>query len=550
MSPRWRAFERSLRPRVRAAVHAVPSLLQEYERVRNRWGRHRSVPPWLIRWCVVLLLYPMLTAATKPVPLLVVVIWLWVLAAACLRAQQLQTALYAAPALHVFQHLPLSDAQIFRTQWQGFVAKSAWSALDFSMLYAVLVSRDGAGWGGVLTGVALGGVQWLFMLALATCLHRWVPRVVPFLALLLGGGACLLLFFSQPALVGVLHPVARWIPPLGWLPQATSDGIGSGLAGKLPSTVVWVVVLAAFLPAYRRIRGAYALSAAHFEAARGATVMGEAADAPWREFVDQFTEQPAAVEAIIRGRTWLDGMDWKSLGIVERGIGRLLTPRQRMVAEFLVAGHPQWTRELRRMLLLAVPLLVGARVLIGYGVLSPVFLAFFALYLVGAQTVGNWRGFATGVLAGAQPPAYAFHPIGFRDLFVTMLKINLVRQLLMLPMIVLGLFILGGTFRTGLEPSVGWRLLALSFLAQPFLAVAPISTASNDSSRPGFAVLAVAYIIAMAGLGCAFVFLQTPTLVLGAGLVLTALLAGGVMLYARHFNRSRFDLLQSPGSQA
>ena len=544
MTLRWKSFERSLRPRVWAEVSASERLRQEYKRTRNFWGRHLAVPPWLTRTILLLLCVVMLGQASRPVSQVVAFIWLWALATAFLRAHQLNGALYFAPALNVFQHLPISDEQIFQTQWKNVFRRSMWTALDFSVLYGVLSYRTGSGLYCLATGAVLGVVQWLFLVAFGTCLFAWGPRRHAARFMLLFGGCALALFvFAQPAWLEWLNVFARWVPPLGWLPQAAGDNFSSGVARNLPPCVAWAVVLAAFPLAGRRIHREYVLSEAAFAAARRATATGEAAGSPWGDYVEHFIETPAAMATAIRGRTFMAGLDWPRAGVIERLIARLLTAREKTVAEFLVAANPNWTKGFRNALIMVVLLLVVPRLLAGRGEFGPTALIVMALYFAIGQTAGNWRGFTTVSLAGPQPPAYAFYPIGFRDLFVTILKINTARYALVLPLIAAGMVVMGGTLRASLDATEWWRLVALGFLAQPMLALTPISSASNDSSRFCFAVLAVVYIIAIVGVGCSFVFVQRPALILGSGLGLGVLVAGGVMLYARRFNCSRFDLV-------
>jgi hypothetical protein len=543
LSLRWKSLEKNLRARVRAEVRASEALRREYEQRRGLWRRHFNLPAWTIRPFLFFVIGVTMSNASAPVAQLVAFIWLWVLAAALLRAFQWNQALYLSPALNVFQHLPVSDARIFQTQTLAVLRKSLWSVADFALLYGMLLHRAGGGWNSVWYGAVLGLVQWLFVVALAAALFAWGPRrFVGLLMLPLGAAAISMFWIRQPALLNTINSFAHWIPPLGWLPQAAQNSYGSGLARHLPPTLVWAVVLAALPVAWRGVRAMYVLAETDFTTARQLTSPAEAS-ASAQEHVVHFTAPPETVEAMVRSGSFMAGLDWQQAGPVERTFARLLNAREQVIAEYLCAGRPGWTRGFRNSLIFVAVGALIARLLIGRADFNLTFVVMMGLYFLVAHAAGHGRGFVTVSPAGSQPPGYAFYPVGFRELFITLLKINTARTALMVPLIMAGLFLLGGEFRALFDTSAWWRLLLLCFMAQPLLALTPISSASNDSSRWRFALPAIAYIILLLGVGVAFVMLPRPALALASGLVLLLLIVGGVWFYARRFNRSRFDLM-------
>ena len=383
MSLRWKSLEKKLRVRVRAEVDASESLRREHRQTRGLWRRHFSLPAWTIRPCLFVALGLTMNNVSAPVAQLVAFIWLWVLAAAFLRAFQWNHALYLAPALHVFQHLPVSDARIFQIQTQSALRKSLWSVADFALLYGLLLHRAGGGWNSIWYGAVLGAVQWLFVVALAAALFAWGPRRLAGLLMLpLGAAAISMFWIRQPALLNSINAVAHWIPPLGWLPQAARDNFASGLARHLPPTLVWAVVLATLPVAWRGVRSIYVLEETDFTNARQLTNPAEAATASAQELAAHFTAPPETVEAMVRSRSFMAGLDWTQAGPAERVLARLLNARERVIAEYLCAGRPRWTRGFRNSVIFVAAGILVARLLMGRTDFSPTFVVVMGLYFI------------------------------------------------------------------------------------------------------------------------------------------------------------------------
>jgi len=537
-----------MRRRVRAAVRASTALHREHKSARKARRRRTITRPWVYRLLFLVIGMVMLMQRGVPVTLIIAFTWLWTLASAFLRATQLCGSLYFSPGLNVFHHLPISDRQIFQIQWKYWIRNSLWSALDFFVAYAALASHIGKGLDFVVAGAFLGTLQWVVLLGMAVVLFAWLPqRFLRLSMVLLTGCAVGLLVFGwrQPALVNWLSEFAYWVPPMGWILHAVGIIGDAGVVHDALPAVIAGAMLVAFPVAYSRIRRAYVLDEEQFAAARKATVTGEAAASPWQEFVDRFTDEPAAVESDLRSRRFLERLDWRRLGWTERLVAQILTARERVVTEFLVAANPQWTRKFRGFLTSAVVLVLLARLVIPLSGFDPEFLMFLVVYFVAAQSAGNWRGFATISATGLQPPLYSFYPIGFWELFRAVLKANTARYALSIPVIAVAIVLAMDPLKLSSASVVlyGWRVMVLGFLAQPILAIAPISAASNDSNKLGFAAAAVAFVFATLGIGFVFVFVSSPALIITSLLILCAFLALGVMIYARRFNRSRFDLI-------
>jgi len=537
-----------MKRRVRAEVRASPTLRRECKQARKARRRQTIIRPWAYRFFILPALLPLFMQASRPVALIIAFVWLWSLTLAFLRANQLTAALYFSPVLNVFNHLPVSDGQIFQVQWKSWIRNSIWSSLDFFAAYSALAYHVGSRLDCLIAGALLGILQWVFVLATATCLFAWWPRRLLYLPMLLFGGFAvgLLIFgWRQLALVNWLSGFAFWIPPVGWILYAMGIAGDTGLAHDALPSVMAGAVLVVFPAAYRRIRHAYVLDEKQFAAARKATATGEAAASPWQEHVDRFIQAPTDVESYVRNRRFLEHLNWRDTGWVERLVASMLTIRERTVAEFLVAANPRWTRRFRNFLISAAILFVLVRFVIAHLGFDLTFLAFCGVYLLITGNSANWRGFATVSAAGQQPPLYSFHPIGFWELFRSVLKVNTMRYALSLPVAALVILLAINSLKLSLAAAAlyGWRIVVVGFLAQVILAIAPVSAASNDTGRFGFAAAVVTFILVLLGMGGAFVLLTSPALVLASLAALCAWLALGVMFYARRFNRGRFDLV-------
>lgn len=555
MNLRWKTFERSLKRRVGAEVRSSPALRQEYKHAHRgrRWWNVRVGPHTyrIIFWFVAL---NFLSRGTMSVEAVLAFIWLWALAAAFWWAGRLQSTLYFAPELNLFRHLPITDDEIFQVQWQKFVRSALGPILDFTMLYGALAYRLGAGWQSPWIGLLFGGLQGFCNIGLAASLfgfgfRRWLPLC----ALLLYASAIGLLFFgnAMPDQVKWLSGAAYWIPPAGWIHYALGLSISPGAASDWVPCVIAGTVLAVYPIARRRLERGYVLNETVFAQAFRSTAAGEAAALRLKDYGHQFAQPAQDVSASVQARAFLDRLDWGKAGLVEGIVSRVLTARERTIAEFLTAANPGWTKSLRLTVVAGSVLLIAAKVfslqfVSGIGVIT--FVVVFLL-MGGNQA---WRGFGPSAPVGLPPPLYAFYPLGFAELHRTLLKIMLVRYLLFLPLLAGAayLFISTLSLNRGQIFSSGLRLFLVGVAAQPMLAILPFSSCSNDSDRWRFAIPALIYVLLTAAGGAAFVFVPDSQLAWAAGLLGAVLSWGAPRLYGRRFNRNKFDLLPATRSSA
>lgn len=554
MNLRWKAFERKLRRRVRAEVRASVALRKEYRHAHRgrRWWNVQLTPNVyrLLFWFVAL---NFLGRSLMPVEQVLAFIWVWAMAAALWRTTQLQSTLYFAPELNLFNHLPISDHDIFQVQWRKFLRGSLRPAIDFAVLYGALAFRMGAGWQSPVAGLLFGAVQALFNIGIAAGLMGFgFRRGLPVAALLFYVGGIGLLFFGSgfPELVTWLSCAAYWIPPAGWIQYALGFSISQGPVSDWVPCLIAGTVLAAYPVARQRLQRGYVLNEAVFAQAFRLSATGEAAALRLKDHGAKFTQSEQDVSASVKGRAFLDRLDWRKAGWVERMVSVILTEREKAIAEFLTAANPRWTRSFRTMIIVGVLLVIAAKVfslqfLSGFGVM--IFVAVFLLMGGGNQA---WRGFGLAATVGLPPPLYAFYPLSFAELHRTIVKIMLMRYLLLLPLLAGAAYVLTTSlnFTSHQIFVIGGKIILTGIIAQPMLALMPFSAASNDSSRFRFAIPALIYgLLALTG-GGVFVFVDDVLTSFFAGLIGTLLCWVAPYLYGRRFNRNKFDLLPSARS--
>lgn len=547
MNLRWKSFERGLKRRVRTEVRASPTLRQEYKHAQRgrRWWNFRVTPNFyrLVFWFVAL---NFLGRGLMPVGTVLAFIWLWALAATFWWAGRLQSTLYFAAELNLFHHLPITDAEIFQVQWRKFYRAALWPILDFAFLYGALAYQLGAGWQSPATGVLFGCLQGFFNIAIATGLlgfgmRRWLPVS----ALLLYVTAVGLLFFGSrlPGFVGLMSAAAYWIPPAGWVHFALGLKVSSGAGHDWVPCLIAGTALAVFPIARRRLERNYQLTEGVFAQAFQFTATGEAAALRLKDYGEQFAQPPQDVSASIAARAFLDQLDWRKAGLVERIVARTLTEREQTIAEFLTAANPGWTKSWRMMVLVGLALLIAMKVFSMQSVSGLAVITFIVVLLMGGNQA--WRGFGPAAPVGLPPPLYALYPVGFFELHRTVLKIMLVRFLLFLPLLAgaAGLFIT--TLPANSSPILlkGGKLFLLGLAALPILAIMPFSAASNDSDRWRFTIPALLYALLLVGCGVAFVFVESLPVTGVTGLTGGLLSWAAPRLYGWRFNRNQFDLL-------
>jgi len=541
---RAKAFERALRDRLRRERRTSPALAAEWRRQRGHW-RDWQVPSWfhhLFLGIVFASFWAAVMDASGRVDLGLAVLALWSLGAVGSQGRRLLATLYQPADLVVLYHLPLTDAQVFRLQTARFVRETGWLLLEYVPAGVALAMVQGMAWPGGLWAVALPPLQALFAtlagLHGAACCAGWLRYLAH------GHYAAFILLFTWKYLGEVqaaLVSVAWWLPPAGWLNYLYERGM---LQGD-PWAWLLLLPLAVFgwaLPwSWQRLRQAYALH----EPVQPLAPQTAVSMAMGR--VEGSSFGVTAVEARVRDRAFLAPAEWTQAGWLERVVGRWLNARERLVAEFMLAGEARWTMRLAWgtgawavvMLLIWLFGKYGGWLvfLTAYGVLAA------AVPLLG----GAWPGLGSCFQGGTFTPMYAGFPLGFRDMARVILKTNYVRIAAAVPLILtmgaLAGWELAGQWLLGLvlASKVAGLLLAL----QPMAVLLLFSEGSNDTARIRWRwlPLLVVWVIALVGASVAL-FLVTQLRVSLLCLLAVALLSGGLLRLYRHaWGRGWFDLV-------
>jgi hypothetical protein len=489
--------------------------------------------------CVGLFMFMQTRRAGVLIPFMV----LWTLGSMFIRASQLFAALYASPNLNLFNLLPIAESDIFRVQSRGLLRPLAWSAADFAVLYSVLLLRSHAGFVIPVAGVALGLIHGVFVGAGALCLYAYGPRRLFLLGgiLFIGAAVALLVFGSQsPAICDALTSLAPWVPPLGWTLYALGVTPAHGMIVDL-LPCAWSALLLVLAPVtYRFLRDSYSLNEELFAVARRVTLGVDSIGRP--EWAERFAIPPESGASALQTPDFQTGLDWVSLSAIDRGIGKLLTPRERLVAEFLVAGSPLWGKGVRS---LAVTVLVGALIWrLFVPQLEVQVLLFLGIYYLVFNT-GLWPGLLAPRGGGIQSALYAVYPVSFRDVARVLLKVNLARFFLCAP-VALGMIVfvlLSNSNSSGLALLASVKFVVLGLVVQPVMVIGLISPQTNDSQKHKVIFLALLFIISMAVSCIIFIMTSSPQVLFISGTILALLAIGTLASYGRLFNRSRFDLV-------
>ena len=541
MTLRWRFFEKTTRRRIREEVRQSEVLRTEYKLARKAARRHYQIRSWVMR--VIGLCAFLLLVSLQGIPLdhIIALIFLWTLGTMFLRAAQLHAALYYAPDLNVFDLLPISNDDIFTVQWRQFLLLSFWSVFDFAAAYSILLVHSSGGLiNAIAAGVALALIQWIFILAIAVCLFAFASRkYFDSVAWPLQASAIILLFAgaNHPRLCQWLASLACWLPPLGSILQALGISENKGPIHDFLPGLMAVGVLTLAPIAYRRVRGEFALSEPR--------PASDGRSQALQELGEQYAQTPEEAQATIQGRQFLAGFDWQNAGFVEQFASRLLNPRERMVAEFMVAANPLWTPHLRRLFITVSFAVVLGWMFAASMVSSGPMIAFFAIYFLWASFSVTWRGFAPPRDGSLQSPIYAVYPVGFWELMRAVLKINLARCVICVPNTVGALAILAQNPQLS-RATLAWtglKIIAVGFMIQPILAFAPISPGTNDTQKLRLAMPAAMLIFILVGTTITFFLAWNFWVVAVAGLVTALLSILTLILYGRWFNCGRFDLI-------
>jgi hypothetical protein len=256
----------------------------------------------------------------------------------------------------------------------------------------------------------------------------------------------------------------------------------------------------------------------------------------------------AGIAAAIRRREFLKSFDWRRAGWVERFMGYWLTPRERVLAEFLSGGEPQSAKKLLRLGLA----LGGFALLINVfpGIIAAVtpFSLLLLFFLPKIFYRAAWPGAALRNVGGNNIAICAGYPVGYQQIARVTIKTNLARLAVIAPFLAVAGFLF----------MRGWNLdlIAISFLSAKIVAgllglallgpVVLVTAGTNDGTKWRLVLLTIIWLAAgMAA--CVFLAAATDWMLLGAAAALfIGLCAAALAVYGRAYDNNWFDLQLKP----
>jgi hypothetical protein len=562
-------FERDLLRAVKREVFATPALRKEWKRNRSRrldWSR--TVPGQIFCWVFILavLLVPSVNMLMKVQTL--------DLRAGLLAIQMLVAASGLGLILHgtwtngapfaLLSRTPIADDNLYRYLAATYNLRSIPILLPVLILHGLVASAAGGSAWHFAVSLIIAVLQWQLARSVAMVFTRWqwMERV-----------GC-----SITALVVIAVIAASWFVPfermLGWLESAVGAVVcvlpsgwlalfhadllrqSPGASLLLLAPVGGVIWLARRIQRQQRAEFQFheplMLTA---EVLRTATTQAptqnEAVDPSKADFTvppefvrPEFKAGPTEIEDNLRSRQFLANTPWTQQGPIEHAVDRVLSPRERLIAEFMFLRPPQWSRAWRRSLVLLaagalaawliertpwrnwefLPYLIGC--FVAFMLATPVGSGFargFQSYPTGA----NWTTFLAGV------------PIGYAELERAIMKTALVRSLAALPLAVgFGCYL---SWRYGwtmwwVAPAIGFKLVWMGLAARPVFTASRYMTGIRLA--PGARWDKVLYCSASIAAGCLFVALTLVTVIYPFWLSLVGgLLATGCALGLARYNR-------------
>jgi hypothetical protein len=489
-----------LREQARSRALQSPRLWKEYKQRRRARPDGRTLPLWLVRliWALMLalIIVPGIVRRVGPGSLLAMLA-MYCSGTTFLRAADLRNRLYRSTELFVALHYPLSDRDFFRWQLRDWLMACLPVFMVSAASYvwvAVYGDADTVLW----TWALLGGLaQTAIVITLSLSQELWFTRIptkpaLAFYALIL----CILFFPKELTSFG---GQALAVLPATWVNMwLASSHIGAGGAffmllgvGLLAAVDAWIV--RSLEEKYPRtdltlvLQDAFEDEAPQDELASPSNKENENAAAFGRDYaVAQERFASLQNRTVVVERLTAADSDWNAGHWTTRIAGRWLTPRQRLVAEFLSADAiDAWKDRVKRatqltaiaVFLCVIPFAVPLWLSLGVFIIA----GFTRAPLLG----GSWPGLTPGRFGFARLQPLASYPIGYDEASLSIMKLNAVRLLGFVPTALTAGLVIGwryyGQPTTGLLVSA--QVVVLSLAVQPYCALFLHSAGTNDTKR-------------------------------------------------------------------
>ena len=548
------ALERRLRQQARRELRASPLLWKDYRQHKARWWRRNRRLQSSLGFVYVLALF--FSAAVRSGRSLAVLtlIACYATGTALFRCKSYYARATTGYDRAVLISLPVSDDEYIKHESRSLLRSWIGAFALFGVAYGVYAAVYGKFWDNLaavllattlqtLTGLSVGAVVTAFKPK-----WSWISTIAPFYLLMV-----LCLYLPEDGLRSLWS--ATLVTPAGWVAHgfaASFDGAGS------PERF-WLIpafILSATLPLTLRVlqlRIASALAPPDFAIgqAPGSDNSGDTEDDASRaEPIN--TWQPTALDDQLHQES--KGTDWAQLGWIERLVAALLSSRELVVAEFMLANHlHSWSRKWRSAALIT---LAGTALTLAAPPLPP-WLFFVPMIVAGSMCAplfgGSWIGFQGPLTSGFYLPAYAVFPLSYSEISWVMLKSNYARALTWAPLAIVYASALAHRLNHSYAYGavIGVYIVLVIVALQPALIAGHFSAGTNDTKQISWqtvlfltCTLALLSIMLIATL---MIFIASaPLFQLGT---IMALFATSLLAWAAYkllFERGRIDVLSRP----
>jgi hypothetical protein len=491
------------------------------------------------------------TAAHGDLGLACAALALWTTATAFRRGFLLQNLIYGSADLETLYQLPISDADIFSFQWMKYLRQSTVLLLNLLVAYCGLAVIDGFDRKTLLIAIFTATVQCTLIVALAVHIAAWTRRVpLNAISSLLSVAAFVLIFFWSsflPAIPDIIN-LGYWSSPSGWVNYASMQSARAHDFQALLLLLPVGLIVAAARASFLHLRTGYSLPEPVF----GNSEPELNAD-NFAQFVRKSpTPGETEIQDRITSRDFIRPANWPQLGWIENVAARMMSRRQRLVIEFLVAGEPRWTGKLRWGMVLTA---ISSVAVLFFGEHGG-FIVFFPAYLIATALLplsGNeWRGLQCYPTAGLFAPIYSMFPVSYDEILTVVLKVNVIRCAAAFPMLAtygaISAAVLHQPALLGI--TLAAKVTVSSIALQPLFFALRISSGTNDTriNRLSWHLFwVIPLILALAT--CLFVVFNSKNDWMAAGCLVAAsiLSLSLVVMQRRLYRLGKFDLLSMRG---
>lgn len=475
---------REIRKLARKRLRAKKPLWKEYQRLRRTWRTRLRRQTGSVG-IIYLLAVAFVIIKNGQSGSAMLLLSMYSLATSIGRAAAFSDLLYRSGNLAYFMHTPATDREFFEYEWPATLRSSAMVWVYSLCAFSFVATSRGLGGAGYAAAVVAATLQWLLILSVVVVLtkvhlNRWVRTAgtISYFAVF----ACV---FLPAAYVPGVERILL-VSPSSWIPFVFEDAFVARFSGSFYFLVPALLVIAVLPLAFRRLRDGYPQTPLVYPF-RGAGI----ADFIAAEMADSGdVDAHGRPRALERGRqaeltrALLQEFDWKSSGWLERVASRTFSQRDKQVAEFLCGGViGQWSAswllamKIAAVELLTLPWFFDPRIGLVLGAVA----SLVAVPVFG----GKWAAMRIVNAAGTIQPICAAMPLSYWDVTSVVMKVNLVRYAVWLPVFLSYGALLG--WRALFSPWSGVEIVAWVFLilvwSQPIVIIALHSVGTNDTRR-------------------------------------------------------------------